>query len=485
MEPSEISLGLTFDDVLILPQQSDVLPQEVDTSTRLAADITLKIPIISAAMDSVTEAKTAIAMARLGGMGIIHRNLSPDQQALEVEKVKRAESGMILRPVTMRPDQKLKEVVQLMKQHNISGVPITDGERLVGILTNRDLRFEKNLNLKVSDVMTRKVITTGPETTLDVAKEILQKNRIEKLPVVDSRGNLIGLFTIKDIERATDFPQSCKDSVGRLRVGAAIGVGEAALARAGRLIESGVDLIVIDTAHGHSAAVLETARTFKKNFSLPLIVGNVATASAVEALAKAGVDAVKVGVGPGSICTTRVVTGVGVPQFSAIQECSRAAVQAGIPLVADGGIKFSGDITKALAAGANSVMIGGLFAGTDEAPGEVIRYQGRAYKTYRGMGSIGAMLCGSGDRYAQAGVTDSGKLVPEGIEGMVPLRGSLITHLHQLVGGLKSGMGYVGANNLAELKSKARFVRITAAGLKESHVHDVVITKEAPNYRLE
>lgn len=485
MELPEIPVALTFDDVLLLPQETAVLPHEVEISTRLAGKIDLNIPIVSAAMDSVTESSTAVVMARMGGIGILHRNLTPEQQALEVEKVKRAESGMILRPVTMNPQQKIREAVKVMREQNISGVPITEGEKLVGILTNRDLRFEKNLEASIADVMTTRLVTAGPETTLEKAKEVLQKNRIEKLPVVDAKGNLKGLFTIKDVERAMEFPNSCKDAVGRLRVGAAIGVGETALARAGRLVEAGVDLVVIDTAHGHSAAVLETIKNFRKRFDLPLVAGNVATAEGVEALAKAGADGVKVGVGPGSICTTRVVSGVGMPQFTAILECGKAARSLGIPLIADGGIKFSGDITKALAAGASSVMIGGLFAGTDEAPGEKVLYQGRSYKTYRGMGSLGAMVKGAGDRYSQGNVSDPSKLVPEGIEGLVPHRGPLAAHIHQLVGGLRAGMGYVGARNLEELKKKARFVRITQAGLRESHVHDVVITKEAPNYRAE
>ncbi len=485
MGASEIPEFLTFDDILILPQESQVLPFEVDTQTRLTADIVLKIPIVSAAMDSVTESKTAIAMARVGGIGIIHRNLTPEQQALEVERVKRAESGMILRPITLGPHERLRDVIRVMRENNISGIPVTEGGRLVGIVTNRDLRFERNLDLKVEDVMTRKVITTDEKTTLDKAKEILQKNRIEKLPVVDQKGELKGLFTIKDVERATEFPYACKDKVGRLRVGGAIGVGEKGIARAGRLIEAGVDLIVIDTAHGHSRDVLATVREFKKAFGVPLIAGNVATAEGCEALIKAGAEGVKLGVGAGSICTTRVVSGVGVPQLTAIFECSRVTRDAGIPLVADGGIKFSGDITKALAAGADCVMLGSLLAGTDEAPGETVLYQGRSHKVYRGMGSIGAMIRGSGDRYSQGEIKDITKLVPEGIEGMVPRRGPLADHLHQMVGGLRAGMGYVGAKNLSDLRQRARFIRITAEGLKESHVHDVVITKEAPNYRIE
>jgi IMP dehydrogenase len=481
-----IAPALTFDDVLLLPGESSVIPKDVDTSVKLTEKIVLSIPLLSAAMDSVTESRTAIAMARMGGLGILHRNMTPQEQALEVEKVKRAESGMILEPVTMGPNQRIGEALRVMNQNNISGVPITEGKRLVGILTHRDLRFEKNLNLKIEEVMTKQVITAKEGITLEKAKEILQKNRIEKLPVVDDQGNLKGLITIKDIEQAMRYPNSCKDELGRLRTGAAIGVGGQAIERADLLIKEGVDLIVIDTAHGHTKGVLDTVREFKASFpKTPLIAGNVATAEGCEALIKAGVNAVKVGVGPGSICTTRVVSGVGVPQMTAILNCASAAAKSEIPLIADGGIKFSGDITKAIAAGADGVMIGSLFAGTDEAPGEAILYQGRSYKTYRGMGSLGAMKKGGRDRYFQEDVQEASKLVPEGIEGMVPHRGPLADQLHQLVGGLKSGMGYVGAASVSELKKKARFVQITSAGLKESHVHDVVITKEAPNYRLE
>lgn len=482
----EIPTALTFDDVLLLPGESSVLPKDADTSTRLTEKITLSAPILSAAMDSVTESRTAIAMARVGGIGILHRNMTPTEQALEVEKVKRAESGMILAPITMNPGQKIGEALQIMNKHNISGVPITEGERLVGILTHRDLRFEKNLKLRIEEVMTREVITAREGITLEKAKGILQENRIEKLPVVDGQGNLKGLITIKDIEQAMRFPNSSKDEHGRLRVGAAVGVGGQAIERADFLIKQGVDLIIIDTAHGHTKGVLDTVREFRAAFpETALIAGNVATAEGAEALIKAGVQAVKIGVGPGSICTTRIVTGVGVPQMTAILNCSAVAEKHRIPLIADGGIKFSGDITKALAAGAGAVMIGSLFAGTDEAPGESVLYQGRSYKTYRGMGSLGAMKKGGRDRYFQEEVEDSSKLVPEGIEGMVPHRGPLANQLHQLIGGIKAGMGYVGARNLSELKSKARFLQITRAGLKESHVHDVVITKEAPNYRLE
>jgi IMP dehydrogenase len=486
MVTSEFPTALTFDDVLLLPQESSVLPKDTDTAIHLTEKIVLSIPLISAAMDSVTESKTAIAMARMGGMGILHRNMTPAEQALEVEKVKRAESGMILEPVTMSPGQKVGDAVRVMKQNNISGVPIVEGKKLVGILTHRDLRFEKNLNLKIDEVMTKKLVTAKEGISADKAKEILYKNRIEKLPVVDAQDNLKGLITIKDIEQAIRFPNSCKDELGRLRVGAAIGVGKSALERADLLIKEGVDLIIIDTAHGHSKSVLEAVREFKQAFpKTDLVAGNVATAEGTEALIKAGVDGVKIGVGPGSICTTRIVSGVGVPQMSAILQCASVALKHNIPLIADGGIKFSGDITKALAAGASAIMIGSLFAGTDEAPGEIILYQGRSFKMYRGMGSLGAMKKGSRDRYFQDDVDDSSKLVPEGIEGMVPCRGPLDVQLHQLIGGLRSGMGYVGAPTIPDLRKRAKFVRITAAGWKESHVHDVVITKEAPNYRLE
>ena len=484
--------ALTFDDVLLLPGESSVLPKDVDTSIRLTEKITLSIPLLSAAMDSVTESRTAIAMARVGGLGILHRNMTPQEQALEVEKVKRAESGMILEPITMNPGQKIGEALRLMNQNNISGVPITEaepawrGKKLVGILTHRDLRFQKNLNLRIEEVMTKQVITAREGINLEQAKEILQKNRIEKLPVVDDKGNLKGLITIKDIEQAMRFPNSCKDELGRPRVGAAIGVGGQSIERADLLIKEEVDLIIIDTAHGHTKSVLDTVREFKQSFpKTPLVAGNVATAEGAEALIKAGVQALKVGVGPGSICTTRMVSGVGVPQITAILNCASVASKHGISLVADGGIKFSGDITKALAAGADAVMIGSLFAGTDEAPGETILYQGRSYKTYRGMGSLGAMRKGGRDRYFQEDVQETTKLVPEGIEGMVPCRGPLADQLHQLVGGLRSGMGYVGASSVDDLREKGQFVQITSAGLKESHVHDVVITKEAPNYRFE
>ncbi|MBI1908621.1 MAG: IMP dehydrogenase [Deltaproteobacteria bacterium] len=478
--------GLTFDDVLLLPGESEVLPKDVDTSTRLTSRILLRIPLISAAMDSVTDARMAIAMARCGGIGIIHRNMTIPEQALEIERVKKSESGMILKPITLSPDQKVRDAVKVMQENNISGVPITEEGGLVGILTHRDLRFLKNLNLKIEEVMTKEVVTAKEGIDLEKAKEILQKRRIEKLPVVDAKNNLKGLITIKDIEKATKYPDSCKDEQGRLRVGAAIGVGDASLERAEVLITAGADLIVIDTAHGHTRSVLETVKAFRKKFpDQDLIVGNVATEEGAASLVKAGVDGIKVGVGPGSICTTRIVSGVGVPQITAILACAAAVKKSTVSIIADGGIKYSGDITKALAAGADAVMIGSLLAGTDEAPGETILYQGRSYKIYRGMGSLGAMRKGSKDRYFQEGVEDSSKLVPEGIEGMVPYRGPVADSAHQLVGGLRAGMGYVGAPTIEELQTKGKFVQITAAGLKESHVHDVTITKEAPNYRLE
>lgn len=487
MEAYSFPEAFTFDDVLLLPGQSSVLPKDVDTGTNLTRKIRLQIPLISAAMDSVTESKTAIAMARSGGLGIIHRNLSIAEQALEVEKVKKSESGMILKPITLSPDLKVREAVRVMQENNISGVPITENGKLVGILTHRDLRFLKNMNQKIEEVMTRDVVTAKEGIDLEKAKEILQKRRIEKLPVVDAKNNLIGLITIKDIEKAMKYPESCKDEHGSLRVGAAIGVGGSSLERAEALIAAGVDLIVIDTAHGHTDSVIETAKAFKKKFpDQDLVVGNVATEEGATSLIKAGVDGIKVGVGPGSICTTRIVSGVGVPQITAILACARAVRKAkNVSLIADGGIKYSGDVTKGLAAGADAIMAGSLFAGTDEAPGETILYQGRSYKLYRGMGSLSAMRKGSKDRYFQESVEDTSKLVPEGIEGMVPYRGPLAETVHQLIGGLRAGMGYVGAAHLSELKSKAKFVRITHAGLKESHVHDVTITKEAPNYRLE
>jgi IMP dehydrogenase len=431
-------------------------------------------------------ARTAIIMAQCGGIGIIHKNMPMEAQALEVKKVKKSESGMIVDPITLSPSDKLGRAIEVTRQYNISGVPITEGKKLVGILTNRDLRFEKNLDQSISEVMTKKVVTVSEKVTPEEAKEILHKHRIEKLPVVDGDGNLIGLVTIKDIEKTEQHPHAVKDSLGRLLVGAAVGVGGAGLERAAALVEAGVDVLVVDTAHGHSRGVVESVREIKKNFpGVSLIAGNVAAEEAVEDLEKAGVDGIKVGVGPGSICTTRIVAGVGVPQMTAILRCSRAAHKRDLPVISDGGIKFSGDVTKALAAGASSVMVGSLFAGTDEAPGELILYQGRSYKIYRGMGSLSAMMQGSSDRYFQDDKQGSGKFVPEGIEGMIPARGPLAETIYQLEGGLRSGMGYTGCPTVSELWKNAKFVQITAAGLKESHVHDVVITKEAPNYRMD
>jgi IMP dehydrogenase len=473
---------LTFDDVLLVPAYSEVLPNQVDVKGRLSRRISLNIPLVSAAMDSVTEGRTAIAMARAGGIGIIHKNLPIAQQAREVERVKRAESGMIASPVTVKPDQSLREALAVMNEHDISGVPVVEGDKPVGILTARDIRFEKNLDQPVRALMTSELVTVTPGVSNDRAKELLHEHRIEKLLVVDG-GKLVGLITIKDLLQADRNPDALKDEGGRLRVGAALGPSADADARAEALIAAGVDVLVVDTAHGHSRGVLDVVRRLKKRFpQLDIVGGNVATADAVEALVDAGADGVKVGIGPGSICTTRMVAGVGVPQVTAIADCSRAADRHGIPIIADGGIKFSGDVTKALAAGAWSIMVGSLFAGTDESPGDLVLYQGRSYKVYRGMGSLGAMKRGSKDRYGQSGAADE-KLVPEGIEGRVPHRGSLGSILHQLVGGLRAGMGYTGCSTVAELREKASFVRITSQGLRESHVHDVIITEEAPNYR--
>jgi IMP dehydrogenase len=485
--PNDIREYLTFDDVLLVPAYSAVLPKDVDVSTRLTRTIRLNIPLVSAAMDTVTESRAAISMAQEGGIGIIHRNMPLADQVLEVDKVKKSESGMILQPITMDPDQKIFEALEIMKKYRISGVPITKDGKLVGILTNRDLRFEKRLDEKISTVMTKDHLITVPVgTTLEESKEILHKNRIEKLLVVDDHNHLKGLITIKDIEKMRKYPNSCKDALGRLRVGAAIGTGKDREARAEALIEAGVDVLVIDTAHGHSEDVLNAVREIKENFpDAQIIAGNVATKEGTLDLIKAGADAVKVGVGPGSICTTRVVAGVGIPQLSAILETAEISEKYDVPLIADGGIKFSGDITKAIAAGSHSVMIGNLFAGTDESPGEIVLYQGRSYKVYRGMGSLEAMKEGSRDRYFQEEVESEAKLVPEGIEGRVPYRGALSFCIQQLIGGLKAGMGYLGAKNIQELRKNARFIRITSSGLKESHVHDVIITKEAPNYRLE
>jgi IMP dehydrogenase len=472
---------LTFDDVLLLPAHSAVLPKDVDVRTRLCRGLDLNIPLLSAAMDSVTEARAAIMMAREGGIGIIHKNLPIENQAREVERVKRAESGMILGPVTVRPSQSLRAALEVMREHDISGVPVTEGDRPVGILTARDIRFEQNLDQPVSVLMTKELVTVSPGVGADEAKRLLHKHRIEKLLVVDG-GKLVGLITIKDILQADKYPQAVKDEQRRLRVGAAIGPGPDRAERTAALVAAGVDVLVIDTAHGHHQGVIDAVRATKREFSsVKIIAGNVATPEGTEALIEAGVDAVKVGIGPGSICTTRVVAGVGVPQITAVSECSRVADRRGIPIIADGGVKHSGDITKAIAAGASTVMIGSLFAGTDEAPGDLVLYQGRSYKVYRGMGSLGAMRKGSRDRYGQAGTADE-KLVPEGIEGRVPHRGSLASILYQLIGGLRSGMGYTGSATIQDLRTKARFVRITSQGLRESHVHDVFITEEAPNY---
>ncbi|MEW6409157.1 MAG: IMP dehydrogenase [Nitrospirota bacterium] len=482
----DIKEGLTFDDVLLIPARSDVLPRDVDIKTRLTRNITINIPIISAAMDTVTEAELAIAIAREGGMGVIHRSMSINAQAAEVDKVKKSESGMIIDPITVSPEQRIHEALSLMERYRISGVPVTKNGKLVGILTNRDLRFETRMDLEVSEVMTKKGLITAPVgTTLDEAKDILHKYRIEKLLIIDENYELKGLITIKDIEKRRKYPNACKDNLGRLRVGAAVGVGAESIERASALVKAGVDVIVVDTAHGHSKGVLESVKIIKKTYpEVDVIAGNIATSEAVEDLVKAGADAVKVGIGPGSICTTRVIAGAGVPQITAVWECSKAADRYNIPVIADGGIKYSGDITKAIAAGASSVMIGGLFAGTDESPGETVLFQGRSYKVYRGMGSIGAMEQGSKDRYSQERIPES-KLVPEGVEGRIPYKGPLSASIHQLIGGLRSGMGYCGNKSIEDLRKKSKFIKITNAGLRESHVHDVIITKEAPNYRIE
>ena len=479
--------ALTFDDVLLLPAKSEVIPSDVDITTNLTSRIRLNIPLLSAAMDTVTDSRMAIAMAQQGGMGIIHKNMSIEAQADEVDRVKRSESGMIVNPITMSPDQKIHEAMDVMKKYKISGVPITSGGKLVGILTNRDLRFETRLDLKISDLMTKENLITVPVgTTLEKAKTILHRHRVEKLPVVDEKYRLKGLITVKDIQKRMAYPNACKDALGRLRIGAAIGATGDYLERATALVRAGADVLIVDTAHAHSGRVLTAVKNLRRKFSgTDLIAGNIATAEGASALARAGVDAMKVGMGPGSICTTRVVTGSGVPQITAILNCAKVAREAGIPLIADGGIKFSGDITKALAAGADSVMVGSLFAGTDESPGETVLYQNRSYKVYRGMGSLEAMRAGSRDRYFQEGEFFSGKLVPEGIEGMVPYKGSIEVMIPQLTGGLRAGMGYCGCRNIRELKLKTRFIRITSFGLKESHVHDVLVTKEAPNYRTE
>jgi len=476
----------TFDDVLIVPLKSDILPTEVRTNTRLTNKIELNIPIVSAAMDTVTESRLAIGLAQQGGIGIIHKNMPIEKQASEVDKVKRSESGMIVDPITMSPNDKIEDAVKLMAHYKISGVPITENGRLVGILTNRDLRFETRFHLPIREVMTKdNLVTVAVGTTLEEAQRILHKHRIEKLLVVDRDQNLRGLITVKDITKKIKYPLSAKDDQGRLRIGAAIGATGDYLERAAELIRAKVDVIAIDTAHGHSSRVIEGVREVKKRFpELQLIAGNIATEEAARDLIKAGADAVKVGMGPGSICTTRVVSGVGMPQITAILNCARATREANIPLIADGGVKFSGDVTKALAAGADTVMIGSLFAGTDESPGETILYQGRTFKAYRGMGSLGAMQQGSRDRYGQESEAPS-KLVPEGVEGRVPYKGNISSMVLQLVGGLRSGMGYCGVTTIEELQKNTRFMKITEASLRESHVHDVFITKEAPNYQRE
>lgn len=485
LDPENLPLALTFDDVLLLPAESEILPRQVDVSAQLTRNLRLHIPLVSSAMDTVTEARTAIAMAQEGGLGFIHKNLTVQQQALEVTKVKKYESGMVVDPVTIEPDAPVHRAVALMRQHEISGIPVTRSGRLVGILTNRDLRFERNLDQKVEAVMTRELITCRESITQEEAKELLHRNRIEKLLVVDDKHELKGLITIKDIEKTRAHPRAAKDGKGRLLVGAAVGVGPDRDERVQALLSAGADVIAVDTAHGHARGVIDSVRDLKRNFrGIEIVAGNVATGEAAAALCTAGADAIKVGIGPGSICTTRVVAGVGVPQMTAIDSCVRAATRAGVPVISDGGIKYSGDIVKALAAGAHTVMIGSLFAGTEEAPGEVILFQGRSYKSYRGMGSLGAMKKGSKDRYFQEEAEDL-KLVPEGIEARVPYKGPLAMNVFQLVGGLRSGMGYTGCRTVEELRTRAKFVRITSAGLRESHVHDVQVTQEAPNYRTE
>jgi len=477
--------AITYDDVLLIPAKSTVLPRETNVTTKLTRNIGLNIPLVSAAMDTITESEMAVAMAREGGIGIIHKNLSIERQAEEVDRVKRSESGMIQNPITLSPNHTVGDALEVMRKYSISGIPIVDQEKLVGILTNRDLRFEPNLNLPVSNVMTSTNLITAPVgTTLEEAERILQKHRIEKLPVVDKNGKLRGLITFKDIQKKKRHPNACKDKLGRLRVGAAVGITADTFDRVTALISAGVDVIVVDTAHGHSQGVLKMVKAIRSKFDVDLIAGNVATAEGTRDLIRAGVDAVKVGIGPGSICTTRVVAGVGIPQVTAIIECAKVAARSKVPIIADGGIKQTGDIAKAIAAGADSVMIGGLFAGVEETPGETILYEGRSYKVYRGMGSLGAMKEGSKDRYFQDTEDDIKKLVPEGIEGRMPFKGPLSDTLYQMVGGLRAAMGYCGCHTIPEMKAKAQFVRMTEAGLRESHPHDVTITKEPPNYHL-
>ncbi len=490
MIDEKLSWGLTFDDVLLVPAYSEVLPHEVTLETKLTRNITLKTPLVSSAMDTVTESATAIAMAQLGGIGVLHKNMSPELQAKEVSRVKKSETGMITNPITVMPSQTVGDVFRITKEFNISGLPVLDEGKLVGIITGRDIRFEKDMKRLIKDAMTKNVITATTGTSYDEAVALLHKHRIEKLPVIDKDGKtLVGMFTIKDIEKAKKHPEASKDSKGRLLVAAAIGAGGDYLERADQLLQSGVDVLVLDTAHGHSKGVLQACKTvketFSRKFSFDLIGGNVGTAAGAEALIQCGVDGVKVGIGPGSICTTRIVAGIGVPQLTAILEASQAAKKHSVPIIADGGVKFSGDVVKALAAGASTIMIGSLFAGTDEAPGELIIYQGKTYKSYRGMGSLGAMALGSKDRYFQGNVEDRRKFVPEGIEGRVAYKGSLTDTVYQLTGGVRSGMGYVGAPNILSLQDKGKFIRITPSGLRESHAHDVIITREAPNYKLE
>ncbi len=478
-------MALTFDDVLLLPGYADFLPADADVKTRLTRDLRLNVPILSSAMDTVTEWRTAVTMAREGGLGVVHKNLTPEDQAREVMKVKRAESGMVLDPVTIEPTRSLREAFDLMRKYEISGLPVVQDGKLVGILTSRDVRFEKNLGQPVEKLMTRKLVTVPLGVTQERSKELLHAHRIEKLLVTDDVGALVGLITIRDLLQADRYPHAIKDGKGRLRCAAALGVGKDRGERAAALVAAGVDVLVIDTAHGHSKGVIDAVKATKAEHPhTQVVAGNVATAEGTEALIQAGADAVKVGIGPGSICTTRIVAGVGVPQITAIADCARAAAKYEVPIVADGGIKYSGDLVKAIAAGAETVMVGSLFAGTDETPGQVVLYQGRSYKQYRGMGSISAMRKGSKDRYSQADVEDAGKLVPEGIEGRVPHRGTLSNVVYQLVGGLRAGMGYTGCSSIAELRTKAKFVRQSAQGLRESHVHDVVVTEEAPNYRV-
>jgi IMP dehydrogenase len=487
MKNGDFREGFTFDDLLLVPEHSSILPGQVDVRSLLSKNIRLNVPIVSAAMDTVTESATAITMARQGGLGFIHKNMSIDRQALEVEKVKKSESGMIVDPISIEPDRSLYEVLEIMSKYKISGVPVVKDGNLVGIITNRDMRFETNLDQKVEAVMTKENLATARMgITLEDSKKILHARRIEKLLVVDEDGKLVGLITIKDIEKIKKYPASCKDDLGRLRVGAAVGVSPDMEARVERLMAASVDVVAVDTAHGHSEGVIRAVKTIKRKYpKLELIAGNVATAEGTKSLIDAGADGVKVGVGPGSICTTRVVAGVGVPQMTAIMDCAEEARKSGIPIIADGGIKYSGDVTKALAGGADSVMIGSLFAGTEESPGETILFQGRTYKVYRGMGSIEAMKEGSRDRYFQEEVETDKKLVPEGIVGRVPYRGPLTETIYQLVGGIRAGMGYLGCDNIKALQTRPRFMQITPAGLRESHVHDVIIIKEAPNYRLE